>query len=108
MHRVDLVVEVGTDDRAVRGRQLQADQQGLEAADDEEEQRGRSVEDADLLVVDGGDPVTPATTALGAGVCAQWLRRSAVRGQFCNGFTHHSTSVAAIISIDGLAPRVWR
>ena len=40
--------------------QLGADQQRLDAADEEEEQRGGAVHDADLLVVDGGDPAAPA------------------------------------------------
>ena len=40
--------------------ELGPDQQRLEAADEEEEERGDAVHDADLLVIDGGDPGLPA------------------------------------------------
>ena len=40
-----------------RPEQLQADQQGLAAADDQEDHGHQDVHDADLLVIDGGHPV---------------------------------------------------
>ena len=40
--------------------ELGADEQRLDAADEEEEQRGAAVEDADLLVVDRREPRAPA------------------------------------------------
>ena len=45
---------------AVGLRELGADEERLDAADEEEEQRGAAVEDADLLVVDGREPGAPA------------------------------------------------
>ena len=56
MHREHLVVEVCVQYLAVRGCELETDENGLEATDDEEEQRGRRVHDAELLVVDGEHP----------------------------------------------------
>ena len=71
VHREDLVVEVGAEQLAVRRGELEADQQGLDAADQEEEQRRGAVHDADLLVVDGGDPAPPAGLGAGPGEDAE-------------------------------------
>ena len=56
VHREELVVTRRAEDRAVRLRELQPDEQRLDAADAEEEERERGVHDRDLLVVDRGDP----------------------------------------------------
>jgi hypothetical protein len=56
VHGEDLVVGVGAQHGVLRRSQLQAEQERLEAADEEERESGRQVEDADLLVVDGRDP----------------------------------------------------
>ena len=53
MRGEQLVVGLGGEDRAVRAGELPADQQGLKAADDEEQHRGNRVHDADLLVING-------------------------------------------------------
>src|SRR5438128_2154600 len=50
------VVDLGADDVRVRCRELEPDQERLEAAQQEERERGHAVEDADPLVVDGRDP----------------------------------------------------
>ena len=67
VHREGLVVEVGRDELAVRLGQLDPDEQRLDAADEEEHQRGRAVHDADLLVVDAEQPRLPAAGDVGAG-----------------------------------------
>ena len=56
VHREHLVVLVGREHRAVRAGQLGADQQGLDAADDEERHRDHAVHDSELLVVNGEEP----------------------------------------------------
>ena len=112
MHGEDLVVGVGPEDRAIRGGQLQAHEQSLDAPNQEEEQARPPVEDADFLVVDGGDPVAPATTTSWPGVDAKRAVVVAVAGgEFQSrghGLGHQSTSEAAIISSGGVSPRVWR
>jgi hypothetical protein len=59
VHGEGLVVGLGAEHLAVGLGELGADQQRLEAADGEEHQRRGAVHDADLLVVDGGDPRAP-------------------------------------------------
>ena len=112
VHGEDLVVGVGPEDRAIRGGQLQAHEQSFDASDQEEEQCRPPVEDADFLVVDGGDPVAPATTTSWPGVDAERAVVVAVAGgEFQSrghGLGHQSTSEAAIISSGGVSPRVWR
>jgi hypothetical protein len=56
VHGEHLVVELGRDERVVRHDQLSPDQQRLDPPDQEEEEGGPEVEDADPLVVDRGDP----------------------------------------------------
>ncbi len=56
MHGKDLVVDLGGEERVVRPRELDADEERLEPAHEEEEQRGRAVQQADPLVVHRGDP----------------------------------------------------
>ena len=56
VHREHLVVEAGAEHRAVGAGQLQADEQRLDAADEEEEHRHDAVHDAELLVVDREHP----------------------------------------------------
>ena len=60
VHREDLVVLIGVEERAVGLGQLGADQQGFEPAHDEEHERGHPVHDPDLLVVDRGEPAPEA------------------------------------------------
>ena len=60
MHREQLVERIRRDERAVRLRELTADDQRLEAADQEEGERGDAVQDADPLVIDGGEPAPEA------------------------------------------------
>ncbi len=68
VHRDQPVVGLGRDHGAVRLRQLEAHHQGLDAADDEEDEGGEQVEDPDLLVVGGGQPLEPAARTLAPGV----------------------------------------
>jgi hypothetical protein len=56
VHREDLVIDLRVEDPSVRPGQLESDQQGLDPADDEEGERGDPVQDADALVIDGGQP----------------------------------------------------
>ena len=56
VHREDLVVEVGRQQLLLGRGQLRPDDQRLDAADDQEEQRRGAVHDPDLLVVDGAHP----------------------------------------------------
>ena len=51
------VERVRPDKVTPRIEQLQADQQGLNAADDQEQHGHQDIHDADLLVIDGGDPI---------------------------------------------------
>ena len=60
VHREDLVVLLGRQDVTVRMGELEADQQRLAPTDEEERERRDAVEDADALVVDGGDPAPEA------------------------------------------------
>ena len=59
VHREHLVVEVGAEHLAVRAGELRADQQCLDATDDEEHERRDHVHDPELLVVDGEQPRAP-------------------------------------------------
>jgi type II secretory pathway component PulJ len=71
VHREDLVVLRRGEELVLRLGQLDADQQGHDAADQEEEERGVQVEDAELLVVDRRQPrdqplvLVPARRGLG-------------------------------------------
>jgi hypothetical protein len=56
VHREELVVGVRVQDGPVRPRELQTEQERLDAPDDEKRERGDPVEDPDLLVVDGRQP----------------------------------------------------
>jgi hypothetical protein len=60
VHREHLVVLVGRQDRAVGLGELSADQERLEATDEEEDHGDDAVHDPDLLVVDGERPRLPA------------------------------------------------
>ena len=60
VHREHLVVEVGGEHRAVGPGELGADQQRLDAADEEEHDRRDAVHDPELLVVDREQPRPPA------------------------------------------------
>ena len=53
-------------ERAVRLRELDAHEQGLDTADEEEDESGHPVEDADALVVNGGYPSPDAICGDGA------------------------------------------
>ncbi len=55
MHREDLVVEVRIQYPVFRNRELQTNQQGLDAAEKKEHERGDDVASADRLVVDAHD-----------------------------------------------------
>ena len=67
MHRKDLVVQVGREQLIAWNRQLQADEQRLNASHKQEEERGNPVHDADLLVVHGVYPRPPAGVCLRSG-----------------------------------------
>ena len=54
----------GRQERVVRRPELDPEQERLDAAHQEEEERGRAVEDPDALVVDRGEPA-PQTGRLG-------------------------------------------
>ncbi len=71
VHGEHLVVQVGRQQRLVRGSQLGAQQECFDAADDEEHHRRAAVHDADALVVHRGDPRAPPGGAAGAGKHAQ-------------------------------------
>jgi hypothetical protein len=60
VHREDLVVLVGVEQRVVGLGELAADQQGFDPADQEERERAEAVEDPDLLVIDRREPAPPA------------------------------------------------
>ena len=60
VHREQLVVGLGRDQRVVRSAQLQADHQRLDAAQAEEHECRDHVHDPDLLVIRGRDPARPA------------------------------------------------
>jgi len=56
VHREQLIVRLGADADAFRLRQLRADDQRLEPADQEEEERRPEVQEADALVVGSSQP----------------------------------------------------
>ncbi len=60
VHREQLVVGLGGDQRVLGGAQLQADHQRLDAAEDEEHEREDHVHDPDPLVVGGREPAHEA------------------------------------------------
>ena len=60
VHREQLVVGLGADQRVVRRAQLQAHHQRLDAPQAEEHEREDHVHDPDPLVVGGRDPARPA------------------------------------------------
>ncbi len=64
MHREELVEGLGGDEGVLRAGELQPHEERLGAADGEEDQRCEEVKDADLLVVDGGDPRVEAVLLL--------------------------------------------
>ena len=74
----------GPDELVARHEELPAHQQGLDAADDQEDHGHEDVHDADLLVIDGGHPVVqrPSSRRLGR----RLLRRAGV--WFGNGHAH--------------------
>src|SRR5690606_40315448 len=55
------------DDGLVRTGQLQTHEQGFNAADQEEHDRGPEVKDADALVIDSGHPAPKTALSLGLG-----------------------------------------
>jgi hypothetical protein len=84
VHREDLVVLVGGEQRVAGLRELRADQQRLDAADEEEDERRDAVHHADLLVVDRGEPAPeagrrrrPAQQAAGRGALDRHARHVA-------------------------------
>ena len=56
VHREQFVERLGAHNRVVRGRELKAHDERLEATDKEEGERGDAVQNPDPLVVGGGDP----------------------------------------------------
>jgi hypothetical protein len=56
VHREERVVELRADDVLLGQRELQPDEQRLDSADQQEDERRDAVEDADALVVDGREP----------------------------------------------------
>ncbi len=68
MHRERLVVLVGVQHARIRRRQLQPQEQRLDAAQQEEHERRHAVHRPDPLVIDGGDPApdTPVAGRLAA------------------------------------------
>ena len=75
VHREDLVVLLGRQERVLRLGKLDADQQRHDAADDEEEERREQVHDRDLLVVDRGQPAEDALRLVDAGEACPGKRR---------------------------------
>ena len=73
VHREQLVVGLRSDQVVVRDAQLQAHQQRLDPAEQEEHEGRDHVQDPDLLVVGRGQPPRPAA-ALGLGVVGDDLR----------------------------------
>src|SRR5579884_1038005 len=57
MHGEYLVIGLRVEDLAVRDRQLRANEQGLHATDQEKEKGGNDVHNADLFMIDGGQPL---------------------------------------------------
>ena len=64
VHGEQLVVHTRRDEVVIRAGQLGADREGFDAAHEEVEHGERSVQDTDLLVVDGRQPVDPAGRAV--------------------------------------------
>ena len=59
MHREHLVVLVCREHGAVRACELQANEHGLNAADNKEEHGDNAIHDAELFVIDGEEPRLP-------------------------------------------------
>ena len=59
MHREHLVVLIGVQHFSIRSNQLQTNEQRFDTTHDEEEERGNAVHNAELLMVDCDDPITP-------------------------------------------------
>ena len=66
VHREEGVEGARVHERAIRLRELNAHEEGLDTADEEEDEGGHPVEDADALVVNGGDPSPDAFCGDGA------------------------------------------
>ena len=90
VHREHLVVLVGRQDGAVRTGELQPDESGFKATDDEEEHRDGAVHDADFLVIDREGPRAPARGFHGAAQVA------VVRGS--SGRWRRSRGRASVVS----------
>ena len=100
MHRDEAVVGLGRDQRVVRLRQLEAHDQRLDAAEDEEQEGGEEVEDPDLLVIGGGEPREPALGRSGRPVHDDLGARAAARR-----FHYSALPLARALALLGRAPR---
>ena len=81
MHREDLVVSVARQQSLVGTGQLQPEKERWHATPQEEEHGGGAVHDADLLVIDGGEPVLQADRL------ARTRKRAHRVGGFSGAFT---------------------
>ena len=75
VHREDLVVLLGCQERVLRLGELDPDQQRHDAADNEEEERREQVHDRDLLVVDSRQPAEDAFRLVDPGEASPRKRR---------------------------------
>ena len=69
MHREHLVVLVSTENLTVWHRKLQTNEKCFDATNDEEHHGDNAVHDADLLMVNGEEPLAPA-------LCCDWALHS--------------------------------
>ena len=76
MHGEHLVVLVSTKNLAVWHRKLQTNEQRFHATNDEEHHGDNAVHDADLLMVNGEEPLAPALCCDGALHSTKSLLRS--------------------------------
>src|SRR5690606_5484624 len=93
VHREELIVQLRPDQVGVGDGELEADEQCLESADQQEEERGGTVQDADALVVYRRDPA-PDSAAVGRG--------GPERRGFCS--RHGSGSLVSVLPAAGRDP----
>src|SRR5206468_11421832 len=97
VHREERVIHLRADDVLPRTGELQPDHERLEAAEQEEDERGDAVEDADPLVIDGGQPGHHLRLARYAATARAWSSVSPRAGILTPGlsppgfFTHSAT-----------------
>ena len=95
MHREEPVVDVGGEEVPLRRRELGADQDGHQAAEDEEERDAEEVEDADPLVVPRQEPRLHAVRGRSGSSAPRSRRGSRVRSRLASGGGAAAAAAAA-------------